>query len=855
MLELRTLGTLTCRKSGGGELHSLVAQPKRVALLVYLAVARPRGFHRRDTLLGLFWPDSSESRARAALSQAVYTLRRMLGEDVIVTRGDDDLAVGSGEAMCDAVAFDEALAVADRERALELYGGEFLKGFYLDECAEFEQWVYAERSRLRESAVVAAWSLADERSAIGNTTDAVHWARRAVSIVPDEEPAVRRLMQLLATSGDRAGALREFDSLSRRMAELELPLAADTHALADEIRAGGTPTKPAAPAPRATEAPLVAARADLPAAAERASAGPRPRPRRARWLAAAGVVLLAAGAGAAALATRGDDRPFFDEKRVLVAELTNETADPALGALGRVSADWIAQGLKESGLVEVVPAVTAMRHAQGLDIALEAPPAVANRALAEETGAGILISGAYYKEGDDLIMQARITDVRSGQLRRALEPVRGAAQQPMSLVAELRRRTLGALASLTDARLASWSAAASQPPSYEAYQLYAEGLDEFFRTDSAGFRKASVLFREAAALDPSFTSPLIWATFAHMNRGEHDVADSLTRVVERSRVSLPAWDRAVLAYQQATIRSDLSGAYNAARRVAELAPQSEWHFLLAIAALATNRPREAVAALRSVDPDRGWIRTWPAYWIQLATAEHFSGEYRAELATLQRGSLRHPDQRQLAVFRLRTLGAMGRMEEGLAFADSLAASRSDPMIAADSYLMLARELRTHGRPELAVRAATHGLRVLDDTPQPQFARARYIRGLLLLEARRWADAYAVGEMLPQPGPLGTNAGLRGVAAARLGRPGESLAALQSIDISPAQPEPLEWRGTAKLWAAAIHAHLGETERAIELVRAALREGASITGRGVHGHHGLAPLQGHPSFEALLKPRG
>lgn len=76
MIELRTLGTLDLRDSDGHNLTTALTQSKRLALLVYLALASPRGFQRRDTLLGLFWPESDDRRARAALRQAVRYLRR-----------------------------------------------------------------------------------------------------------------------------------------------------------------------------------------------------------------------------------------------------------------------------------------------------------------------------------------------------------------------------------------------------------------------------------------------------------------------------------------------------------------------------------------------------------------------------------------------------------------------------------------------------------------------------------------------------------------------------------------------------------------------------------------------------------
>src|SRR4051812_8544668 len=81
MIELQTLGGLDLRDAKGRELRAVLRQPKRFALLAYLAVATPRGFHRRDTLLGLFWPELNQKHARNALNQAVHVLRHSLGRE------------------------------------------------------------------------------------------------------------------------------------------------------------------------------------------------------------------------------------------------------------------------------------------------------------------------------------------------------------------------------------------------------------------------------------------------------------------------------------------------------------------------------------------------------------------------------------------------------------------------------------------------------------------------------------------------------------------------------------------------------------------------------------------------------
>ena len=89
MIELRTLGALELGGPESGAVDALISQPKRLALLIYIAAARPTGFHRRDTLLSLFWPELDQTHARGALRNALSFLRRQLGEAAIVTRGDE----------------------------------------------------------------------------------------------------------------------------------------------------------------------------------------------------------------------------------------------------------------------------------------------------------------------------------------------------------------------------------------------------------------------------------------------------------------------------------------------------------------------------------------------------------------------------------------------------------------------------------------------------------------------------------------------------------------------------------------------------------------------------------------------
>ena len=88
MNELLTLGRVRL-VADGVDSASGTMQPKRIGLLAYLALASAEAPVRRDTLLALFWPELGESEARPALRQALYYLRRALGDDVIVTASDE----------------------------------------------------------------------------------------------------------------------------------------------------------------------------------------------------------------------------------------------------------------------------------------------------------------------------------------------------------------------------------------------------------------------------------------------------------------------------------------------------------------------------------------------------------------------------------------------------------------------------------------------------------------------------------------------------------------------------------------------------------------------------------------------
>ena len=158
VFSFRTLGALELHAESGVEQTGVLSGQKLVALLAYLSLARPHGLHRRDTVVGLLWGELDQERARAALRHAVYRLRRALGADAIVNRGDEDIGVDPAVIRCDAAEFEALIAAGSVAEATALYRGDLLPGFFVAGAPEFERWLDGERARLRTLASSSAWT-------------------------------------------------------------------------------------------------------------------------------------------------------------------------------------------------------------------------------------------------------------------------------------------------------------------------------------------------------------------------------------------------------------------------------------------------------------------------------------------------------------------------------------------------------------------------------------------------------------------------------------------------------------------------------------------------------------------------
>lgn len=245
MIHLRTFGAISLSTADGHPLHStLLDHPKRLGLFLYLA-REPGLAHQRENLLAMFWPDSEVARARNALRQSLHVIRSLLGDKVIRSRGIGCLVVPAEEVTTDICSFHRALTLKRVSEALELYRGEYLSGFYVDDTPPFERWVDTERENARWLAAEAAAGYARRLEQSGDRTAALRSLKRARSLAPFNESIARRHIWLLAAVGNRAEAVREYRTFSERLhVDLGVSPSAATVQLGERVLLEGLTSSP-----------------------------------------------------------------------------------------------------------------------------------------------------------------------------------------------------------------------------------------------------------------------------------------------------------------------------------------------------------------------------------------------------------------------------------------------------------------------------------------------------------------------------------------------------------------------------------------------------------------------------------
>ncbi|MBL1131258.1 MAG: hypothetical protein D8M54_22550 [Chloroflexi bacterium] len=215
---------------------------KAEALLVYLACgARP---YSREELAAFLWDESDPTQAQANLRKTLSDLRQHLDEFLLISRHTIALNL-TGDVWLDVTEFESLTSTkADRplesvsfERAIELYKGDFLAGFFLRDGYAFDEWAALERERLRLTAVTTLEALSTHYLHHRQYTRGLLHATHLLAMDPLHEASHRLLMRLLARSGQHSAALAQYANCQQILAaELGVAPQPETTAVYQRIR-------------------------------------------------------------------------------------------------------------------------------------------------------------------------------------------------------------------------------------------------------------------------------------------------------------------------------------------------------------------------------------------------------------------------------------------------------------------------------------------------------------------------------------------------------------------------------------------------------------------------------------------
>ncbi|MFC1628865.1 protein kinase [Gemmatimonadota bacterium] len=534
----------------------------------------------------------------------------------------------------------------------------------------------------------------------------------------------------------------------------------------------------------------------------------------------------------------------LNEEMVAVDIFENRTGETSLIEVGRIAASFLTESLRSMSIADVVP-VNITAEAQDY-LNSQTGESVTNRArlraFAEETGAGVLVTGSYFQVNEELIFEVELISSRNMELISSVKDIRGSSDNPMEVIDLMRQRVAPVLASYLDTDLFDYTNAFSQPTSYEAWRLYSKAMDTFFLSQSASIP----LCYEAHALAPEWFTPLLWVLAPLSNAGRFSETDSLVAIMNAHREELTPLEILTVDYYQAKSQGARWEKYRVVTQMAEI--DSDHKYSAALSAIDINRPSEAVEYLEQMDPTRGWLRKWGGYWSQYLAALSMLDEHKRELKIVRWGQKLHPDWNSMIRYEAFAYAALGKVKKILPLLERgfpLPAQRS-------SRRTLAQILRGHGHHDAAQQLLDETIEWYRSRPPEEQQTAAYRAQLanILYFAEEWDESQALYSTVSYDYRPDLDWYLGRIAA----RKGDREEALRCIDNIRERHASLPYDlGQSEYMQATVFCLLGDHDRAINLLKEAHNKGLTYSST-MRFHIDLSTMAGFPPWEEFIRPK-
>ena len=529
--QLRVFGSPSIERESGEPLSGRAAQRHRVGLLALLALA-PSCRLSRDKLIAYLWPESDSERGRNLLKVSTYVLRTALGENALLTEGDD-LRLNGDIVRVDALEFEAALARADYAGAASLYRGPLLDGFFLSDAPEFEQWASRERERVAAGYARALEALAGDAEARKDfATAAEWWKQRSALDLYDSRVAVR-LMQALEAGGNVAGALQHA-SIHQRLLQEAFGIAPnpDVAALADRLRR--EPVSVATTSAASVSAPAEPPAASPPGSAPEPVPAPLPRPaadtppvRRAsrrvlRW---AGIAAVLIALVAVATLWRSSSASSQPSRSIAVLPFVNLSGDADRDFFTDGLTEEIIAGLSALPELKVISRTSAM-HYKGSGKPL--------RQIASELNVAHILEGSVRQDGARVRITAQLIDARADEHLWA-KTYDSEVPDVIRVQEEIAREVVRALEIELGERVQDPLVQAGTSDA-QAYELYRRGRHLWNTRTREGHDRAIDYYRQAIERDSGFAAAYAGMADAYMTAYQLNISSlPETEIVSRHK--------------------------------------------------------------------------------------------------------------------------------------------------------------------------------------------------------------------------------------------------------------------------------------------------------------------------------
>ncbi|HEX6575018.1 MAG TPA: BTAD domain-containing putative transcriptional regulator [Gemmatimonadaceae bacterium] len=491
---------------------------RRLALLAVLAASLDRG-RSRDQLLLLFWPDSTQARARHSLEQLLYAIRESVDQSIF--SGVNPVRLNPAVVSTDIGDFASNVRSGSFEAAVAACDGPFLDGFYLNDSPEFDQWMEIERSRLARSCQDALEHLAASAEKLGDHRSRLKWQKRIADLDPLSSSVAAALMRAYADAGDNTAALQHGQRYQALVArELNTAASPEITELARELRSRSHDA--AGPPPVRLPTPALSSH-HTGAPRENASATQTRPNRRHAILLATIVIVIAISMTAWSLTRTRDTQQPPGGRSIAVLPLENLSAGSNDASLG--------DGITEE-LIAVLARVPGLRVISRTSAFAFRNSNASVKTIGDSLHVSNLLEGSVQKDDSAMRIQVRLIDAKDGSTmwsetyERKIEDM-FAVQNEIAL----------AVARELDLRTSDTGITAMRRPgthNIAAYELFLRGNDPALMRSDSAVRTGIEYLNQAIALDSQYAAPYASLARLHLRLSGSDT--TMTRV-ERLHVA------------------------------------------------------------------------------------------------------------------------------------------------------------------------------------------------------------------------------------------------------------------------------------------------------------------------------